>query len=291
MKKPQYFIIGAQKCATTWLYQCLKEHPQLFLPAHKRERFYLGGAVYRQKGKAWFYSLFAKAAPRQKICDVSVEYLFDPDCPVLLQREIRQPKFIVCLRNPVDRALSAFFWYQRRRTVPRKAADKFFDGLLADLQDNTLSATGRDLLMRGFYHEQIWRYLQIFPPAAMQFILYDSIVENPQRVLKSVFQFLQVDARFVPKNLTARPKININNPFTLFLDLLFSRLGVPGKAADRLNQVLAETTKTRPAGLGRKVRRKLAAVYRPHNERLIETLNNKNVVCHADIEECIRNWT
>ena len=39
-------LIGAQKCATSWLYECMRDHPQMWLPAKKREVKYLGSPYY-----------------------------------------------------------------------------------------------------------------------------------------------------------------------------------------------------------------------------------------------------
>ncbi|MBN1998444.1 sulfotransferase domain-containing protein [candidate division KSB1 bacterium] len=290
MNKPQFFVIGAQKCATTWLYECLKEHPQLYLPQHKRERNYLGGTVYRQKGEKWYYSLFDNAAPDQKICDVSVEYLIDPDCPPILKKEIKQPKFILCLRNPVDRALSALFWYQRRGNIPRQSPDEYFDNILNGLPNNLIDGYNRDILTRGFYHEQIQRYLHVFSPNDLLIVLYDTIEKNPQFITSGVFQFMDVDKNFIPKRLTIRPKINLYNSSTMFLDNIFNRLGVPAKAVDMLNRRLVKTKKPHPPLLSQEVRKKLTAVYWPHNEKLLSTLQKINVLSHIAYENCIRNW-
>ena len=81
MRRLDFLVIGAQKCATSWLYYCLKDHPELYLPAKKREIQYLGGRLFHEKGVDWYFSLFQGAHRNQKIGDVSVEYIFDQQSP------------------------------------------------------------------------------------------------------------------------------------------------------------------------------------------------------------------
>ena len=37
---PTFICVGAQRAGTTWLYHCLKEHPEIYMPAHKELRFF-----------------------------------------------------------------------------------------------------------------------------------------------------------------------------------------------------------------------------------------------------------
>ena len=34
-RKPEFFVVGAQRCGTTALHQFLREHPQIFMPKEK----------------------------------------------------------------------------------------------------------------------------------------------------------------------------------------------------------------------------------------------------------------
>src|SRR5687768_7836818 len=105
--KPDFLVIGAQKCATTWLYECLKDHPQICLPKSKKEVEYIGGDLYKEKGMDWYLSLIDHCGEDKVKGDVSVEYIINPDSPEILHTLNPELKFIVSVRNPVDRALSA----------------------------------------------------------------------------------------------------------------------------------------------------------------------------------------
>src|SRR5438128_10354260 len=37
---PEFFIVGHAKCGTTALYEMLRQHPRIYMPAHKEPWFY-----------------------------------------------------------------------------------------------------------------------------------------------------------------------------------------------------------------------------------------------------------
>ena len=56
-EKIDFLIIGAQKSATSWLYDCISEHPQICVPKQKKEIEYIGGELYKKNGLEWYFSL------------------------------------------------------------------------------------------------------------------------------------------------------------------------------------------------------------------------------------------
>ena len=55
---PNFIGIGAQRAATTWLYQCLKEHPEVYVPDVKEIHFF---DENYDKPLAWYLSFFENA--------------------------------------------------------------------------------------------------------------------------------------------------------------------------------------------------------------------------------------
>ncbi|PON15180.1 hypothetical protein C2W62_25225 [Candidatus Entotheonella serta] len=43
--RPTFIGIGAPKAGTTWLYHCLREHPDVFMGAVKETRFFDYGTI------------------------------------------------------------------------------------------------------------------------------------------------------------------------------------------------------------------------------------------------------
>lgn len=76
--KLDFAVIGAQKCATSWMFYCLTEHPELVLPDKKQEVSYIGGEAFRGNGGAdWFFDRYSVSVSARLRGDVSVDYLYD----------------------------------------------------------------------------------------------------------------------------------------------------------------------------------------------------------------------
>jgi len=84
MKKVDVFHIGPQKAATTWVYRCFDEHPEIACPPTDAIHYY---DIYYSKGGEWCESFFG-------------------DNP--------EAKIICFLRNPIDRAFS-HYWHEKKK--------------------------------------------------------------------------------------------------------------------------------------------------------------------------------
>lgn len=280
MKPLDFLVIGSQKCATTWLHSCLVEHPELFLPLRKREVEYLGGDLFETHGLEWYFSMFNAAQQGQKKGDVSVEYFFDPRSPEVVAQYLPDIKLIVSLRDPIDRAISAFYWYLRKGKIPQL---DLIDGLSLALDlvgsEDLSSAKGEDylvdILKRGFYDEQLERYLRYFRSDQFLVVFYEDIDLYPEVILKEIYTYLGVNSQFIPTVISSQPKQNTYYKPLIALQRIAPKSIIWGKTLDLLNQVMNRN------GLGRKkpelsedLRKKLNQFYEPHNKRLQEVIAN-----------------
>src|SRR5262245_1610189 len=107
--------IGAAKSGTTWLAQCLGEHPQVCISNPKelnyfcRKKYWTMGGSYYGKGEAWLRQGFVHWKPGQIRGEISPTYLVDPESPKLLARHFPNVKIIVSFRNPTDALFSLYF--------------------------------------------------------------------------------------------------------------------------------------------------------------------------------------
>lgn len=208
-KRPDALVIGAQKCATTWLYHCLEEHPDLYLPERKLEVEYLTSPRYAHTGLEPYWALFQGARPEQRIVDVSVEYLNDPRAPAAVAEQLPEALLFVSIRDPVDRAVSAFNWYVRKAMLPattenvglRKALTLFREG-----GEGAEAALYVDLIQRGFYHQHLGRLLEHIPGDRVIVLSFDQIVQRPVEVIQGIYERLGVRPDHEPASLDRRPK-------------------------------------------------------------------------------------
>lgn len=269
-----FLVIGAQKSATTWLHDCLGEHPELALPKHKLEMAYLGGDLVLEHGPDWYFGQFPEAPEARARGHVSVEYLVDPRSPAAVHQHLPEVRLIVSLRDPVDRAVSAYHWYMRKAKVPSQPVEAGLRHALRALKsDDRADAPLRDILERGFYAEQIERYLAHFSIDRFLFVDYHDIARAPERVLAHVFAFLGVDPAFGPPSIGTRPLMNSYVGALTRLQRLVPNTRQAGKALDLAHQALHRLgIPSATPRLDADVQFELAALYAPWRDRLRELI-------------------
>jgi hypothetical protein len=265
-RRVDFLVLGAQKCATSWLHYCLSDHPGLYLPAKKREEVeYLGGEMYEAHGADWYFSLFAEAQESQKTGAVSVQYLFDARAPVAVHQYIPNVKLIVSLRDPIDRAISAYFWYLRKGEISTLDIEDWLGMAVRDYnacQELQTEKYYKDIITRGFYDVQLERYLKYFKAEQMLVLLYDEIQACPGEVLKKIYDFIGVDIHFQPASFNKKPKVNTYlSPF-VYLERLAPKSRFMGKFVDLSNRFLHRIgiEKEKPA-ISQELYRKLQDTY------------------------------
>jgi hypothetical protein len=108
---PNTFIAGVQKCGTTALHHILTQHPDIFIPRAPQEIHFFDVDENFRKGIEWYESLFREWNGQRIIAQTSPLYLFEPVVPSRIHAAIPDARFIVILRNPVDRAYS-HYWHE-----------------------------------------------------------------------------------------------------------------------------------------------------------------------------------
>ena len=102
---PDFLGVGTQKGGTTYLYELLKRHPQVFLAKPKEQHFF---SLHWQRGADWYRRQFASSEESQICGEITPYYLFHPEARAN-QSLVPNVKLIVLLRDPVERALSRVF--------------------------------------------------------------------------------------------------------------------------------------------------------------------------------------
>jgi hypothetical protein len=109
---PAFVIIGAQRAGTTSLYKWLSELPEVE-PALRKELHYFDTNYSR--GERWYKSNFPVSAPGKMTGEATPYMLFHPLAPERASRDLDgTTRFIVLLREPVERAVSQY-WHERDR--------------------------------------------------------------------------------------------------------------------------------------------------------------------------------
>lgn len=274
-----FFVIGAQKCATSWMFYCLNDHPGLRIPEKKIEIGYIGGEMFQREGEDWFFNRFPRAESGQITGDVSVDYLYDTGSPEAIAPYVDQPRFIASLRHPVDRFVSSYYWLIRRGKLPNLPLEKGIEEVLDQAVGfpEKLGSGLEEAVRRGCYGPQLNGFIDRYGPQSMLVLPYEEIDRDALSAIQKVYGFLGVDAEFVPPSLQVTPKKNTYNRALLVFERLHSGR-VFAKVADYANQFWAWMLPPRGA-LSPGLRKRLQELYQP---RIDET---REVLMHLPAEQ------
>jgi hypothetical protein len=202
---PNFLIIGAQKAGTTFIQKCAREHPDVFSPA-KEVRFF-EDPDYLQTDFKQFEALFDKVSHEKAIGIKRPDYLARPECPERIYRHLPQAKLILVLRNPVERALSAYFHQMTRGFLPIKSAE---EGLMKIVKGDYKEAYPKsaEIIEYGFYHHYLARYLNYFDREQLCIILFEAMKKDPFETMKRIYNFIGVNDHYIPPSLSLKRKHN-----------------------------------------------------------------------------------
>lgn len=201
-----FIVIGAQKAGTTALFEYLNTHPAIYMPPEKEAPFFSDEEKWA-RGWAWYVAEYFGEAPKEKIWGKATpHYMLDAAVPERIKATLPDAKLIAILRDPVQRAYSAY-----RMAVQRKLESRTFEEaiehLLAPDQLEKARLRGghtNSYVAGGEYGRIFSRYLDFFPREQLLVLLADNLNRQPQQTVAEVFRFLGVDATFVPPNLGQR---------------------------------------------------------------------------------------
>lgn len=273
--EPNFLFIGAARCASTWVHECLKEHPDVLVPLRPKELHFFNRDTNYERGLDWYRSFFSNHQGEKAIGEVTPGYLCDAKSPARIHQHFPDIRMIVSLRNPTERAYSSYKGYVLSGQV--QDGESIVEASRRLVFDNQSG-----IIEHGFYYQHLQRYLQYFRREQMLILLYDDLTTDPQGFIQRIFEFLAVDPTFVPSVLEKR----INESFR--------PQGVRASLIRKLNQVgllfkpvlpkvqrgiaqLARTARNRIAERGDSQvppaeRVALAHLYREENEKLAKFL-------------------
>ena len=187
--KPNFMVIGAQKAASTALLAALRTHPQVWMP--EQEDPFLRDPVFESDVLPRF---FARYAGREEpfIGLKCPDYLARPEVPERISNLLGRTKLIVILRDPVERAISAYFWHVRWGALPIEDPN---DGLrrVIDGSYRTIDPTVDDILEWGLYARHISRYLDHFARDSLLILDDRAFRKDREAVLATTLEFLGAD--------------------------------------------------------------------------------------------------
>lgn len=238
---PDFLIIGAQKCGTTYLYEKLVEHPQV-LSALTKEVHFFDNAYH--EGEAWYRGHFPGKGGDDITGEASPYYIVHPHAARRVRDTAPNAKLILLLRNPVNRAYSHYHHEARLGFEPLTFAEALaqeekrlsgeVEKMLKDERYYSYAHQHYAYRLKGLYADQLKGWFNLFPQAQLLVLKSETFYQNTPAVMRQVTDFLGIPAwdgwQFSPPKSNGYAKID-------------------------------------PA-----LRQTLAAYYAPHNQRLYELI-------------------
>ncbi len=190
--EPTFIGVGGQKCATTWLAECLRAHPEIFLSSPK-EIDYFGSSARGDRSLDWYLSHFSAGAGCQAVGEFSTRYLVKRSSLEALHKALPGAQIIVSLREPVDRFISAWKHVVRCNVLAKSDFGVLNRETLAKARKLAPS-----LFSDGLYSLGLRTCLESYGVDRVHVVIKDQIETRPRLILSELYQFLGVDPGFVP---------------------------------------------------------------------------------------------
>jgi hypothetical protein len=220
-----FIIIGAQKSGTTTLFQHLRHHPEVAVPANKEAPFFSHDAVYR-RGWAPYMEALARHGgmtdPGRRWGTVTPQYMAggvlnpgrgeaarrydERTLPFRIHARLPDVRLVAILRDPVERAISHHAMMVRRG-AERRTFDEAVGQLLAP--DALRAARKRPeeasaYVVWGEYGRVLEAYLDVFARERLLILFLEQLEQAPRDLLATLHRFIGVCEDFIPPNLGER---------------------------------------------------------------------------------------
>lgn len=213
---PNLFIPGAAKSATSTLHDLLNQHPDIYMSSVKEPHYFTNNTRFHDTDR--YKSLFAGSENYRYRGESSTGYLAFPESPLKIKEEIgSEVKFIIIVRNPIDRAFSHYNWVKSKGREMRSFRKAFLYDMDKELDSNNHLGFGyKNYYKFGLYGEQLERYFELFPSENILVITNEALRKNSLETLNICFKFLELPLMENVIDLEKNKTVHISNPWLYF---------------------------------------------------------------------------
>lgn len=212
MKPLDFLIIGAQKCATTTLFEHLRQHPDIAMPLEKEVPFFTGEDCEQAHWETFAGEHFGVAQQHKLWGKASPQYMADPRVAARLHNLMPGVKLVAILRDPIERTWSHFQMGVRRETEHRRFEDAIAS-LLATRGEPRGTALPAPAHADGYQSEadfyMAWSeygrcleaFSDYFEPDQLLVLYTEELEAEPEATLDRLLAFIGLPAGFRPPTL------------------------------------------------------------------------------------------
>ncbi|MFB6344408.1 MAG: sulfotransferase domain-containing protein [bacterium] len=196
--RPNFFIVGAPKCATTSMHYYLSQHPGIFM-SRPKEPFFFGSDLDSHELKTQteeeYLSFFRGADGFDLRGESTVWYLYSTRAPEEIQEFQPDAKVIIMLRNPADAmyAMHSQFVFSGNEPL-----ESFKEAVRAEERRKTRKNFDSSVYFpEGLYYSEIYNYsrqiknyLKTFSREQIKILLLKDLKSDPGKCYNDVLEFL-----------------------------------------------------------------------------------------------------
>jgi hypothetical protein len=200
MNNNQFFIVGAQRSGTTYLYTILDEHPEICMakPVKPEPKYFL---TSKYNEAEYYKNYYNHKTDKTKIFgEKSTSYYESEAIAQKIATNIPLAKIIFILADPVDRAISNYKFSFENGLETRSIEDVFINNVPIYSSKYNTSVNPFDYKERGIYHKFIKCYYNNFSKENIKIIVREDLVGNINAI-QDLYKFLDVDSSHIPVSL------------------------------------------------------------------------------------------
>lgn len=216
-KYKNLFILGAAKSGTTFLYDQLKDHPQIVSAYSNKLEFNLDKEpdllLKNEMSRERYIQAFLKNAKKKPegniLIDASTNYTKWPHMfisPSDIEKIAKDYLCIYIFRDPIDRFESHINYNSYRRSMLERSLEEILN-----------TRDGVQYLNIGNYAMQLFEYKEIFKKGKLLIIDFNDLITNTKKVLELVCSNINIEAEYFSeptRNIISNktPYKVLNNP-------------------------------------------------------------------------------
>ncbi len=197
MERVDAIIAGVNKAGTTSLFVSLSEHPDVVASAIKESRYFLPARYGEPLGSVDEWNDLFGAADRPVRLEATPSYFYGgADVAMAMRSTLTNPKVVLVLREPVDRAISFFEYQKVRLRIPQDLGIESYletaDALApADFDDPD---NEKYMAVRGGrYADWLPDWWEVLGPDAVKIVWFEDLIRDGDAVLADVAVWLGLD--------------------------------------------------------------------------------------------------
>lgn len=263
-KQVDIFHVGPEKTGTTWIYECLRDHPEICASIKDKTHYY---DMHYHRGWEWYKSRFGEGFDTLKVFDPTPSYLHSKLAPRRIANDNPDAKIIITLRHPIERAFS-HYWHSKKKFR--------YDYDFSEILKRYWLFQG--WLEPGFYAEHIETYMNYFPKENILCLLFDDLEKDPAGFLRRICEFTDINPEYTPEIIGTKvnEKKSRESETKRSLRTVLDSLGLLGVARTTM-AIMRKTGLIKGDGPFRQHIEKLSHVDR-------SVINELNKICMPEIE-------